>query len=289
MTIPPEVMTQIKKAQQGEMTEYYIYTALSQRVSHTHNRDILTRIAEQEKSHSEFWAQYTGTQATPNAWKVWWFTTIARLFGLTFGLRLMEKGEVHAQSMYASIIEYVPEGKSILEDEKQHEQELIELLHEKKLDYMGSVVLGLNDALVELTGALAGLSFAFQNTHLIAVTGLITGVAASFSMAASEYLSNKADGNKDAHISALYTGLAYIGTVLFLVTPFFVFTHYAVALGVSLSISILIIFFFNFYLSIARNTEFWKRFFEMAGISLGVSALSFGIGIFVRFYFGIEV
>ena len=93
--------------------------------------------------------------------------------------------------------------------------QLLSMLDEEALKYMGSVVLGLNDALVELTGALAGLTFAFQNTKLIALTGLITGISASLSMAASEYLSSRADGEENAGRSALYTGIAYIITVIY--------------------------------------------------------------------------
>ncbi len=40
-----------------------------------------------------------------------------------------------------------------------------------------------------------------------------------------------------------------------------------------------IIFLFNFYISVAKNYQFSRRFFDMAGISLGVAALSFGIDI----------
>lgn len=284
-----EMKEKIKKAQKSEYTEYFIYTDLAQRQKDPHNQKILERIAKEELSHANFWKQYTQTEMKPDHFKIWWFTWIARLFGLTFGLRLMEKGEKQAQSEYKEIIKRIPEAQYVLDDEKNHEQSLIELLKEKKLDHMGSVVLGLNDALVELTGTLAGLSFAFQNTHLIAITGLITGIAASFSMAASEFLSNRADGNKNAGTSALYTGIAYISTVFLLIIPFFTIDYYAFALITSLAISVLIIFLFNFYLSVAKNIPFWHRFWEMALISLGVSALSFGIGVFVRIYFGIDV
>lgn len=62
-----------------------------------------------------------------------------------------------------------------------------------RLSYMSSVVLGLNDALVEFTGALAGFTLALNEPRLVALTGSITGVAAALSMAASEYLSTKSD------------------------------------------------------------------------------------------------
>ena len=50
---------------------------------------------------------------------------------------------------------------------------------------MGSVVLGLNDELVEFTGALAGFTLALSDHRLIALTGSITGIAAALSMASS--------------------------------------------------------------------------------------------------------
>jgi len=42
--------------------------------------------------------------------------------------------------------------------------------------------------------------------------------------------------------------------------------------------AILIILVFNFYISVAKDLPFKQRFFEMAGISLGVAVISFIIG-----------
>lgn len=88
------------------------------------------------------------------------------------------------------------------------------------------MVLGLNDALVELTGVLAGLTLALQNTRLVAMTGFITGIAASLSMSASEYLSAKSEeGPQDPLKASIYTGSAYVLTVLFLIFPYLLFTN----------------------------------------------------------------
>ena len=103
----------------------------------------------------------------------------------------MEKVEGKAQAIYEEISKYVPAAIDIEKDEKEHERKLIDLIDEERLRYVGSMVLGLNDALVELTGALAGFTLAFRNTRLIAMASFITGIAASLSMAASEYLSTK--------------------------------------------------------------------------------------------------
>ncbi len=74
-----------------------------------------------------------------------------------------------------------------------------------------------------------------------------------------------------------------------LIVPYFVFANALVCFSVSLSLSILIILLFSFYIAVAKNLPFKKRFFEMAGISLGVAILNFGIGILVRKYLHIDV
>ena len=164
----------------------------------------------------------------------------------------------------------IPDLKATLEEEEKHEQELLGMIEEERLDYVGSMVLGLNDALVELTGALAGLTFAFRNTQLIALSGLITGIAASLSMASSEYLSHRADQQGSRAVkAALYTGIAYIITVTLLVLPYLLLQSYVWALAATMGMAILIILVFNFYVSVAKDVSFKKHFLEMAGLSLG--------------------
>ncbi len=206
-----------------------------------------------------------------------------------FGIKLLERGESQAIDDYSEVSDKFTFINDIVQDEERHEDELINMIDEERLNYMGSVVLGLNDALVELTGALAGYTFAFQDTRLIALTGLITGISASFSMAASEYLSTRQEGGDDALKSSLYTGMAYIFTVFFLVLPFMLIGNPFISLGVTLTVAVLIIFLFNYYISVAKDYYFRKRFFEMAAISLGVAGISFLIGVLVKQFIGVEV
>ena len=279
----------VRQFQRNEITEYHIYKKLAKKVK-ADNAKVLDDIAEDELRHYYFWRGYSGAEIRPNKWKVFKFYWITRILGLTFGIKLMENGESGAQEKYNEAIGYIPEAKSIVEDEDEHEDELVNMIREKQLDYVGSIVLGLNDALVELTGALAGLTLAFQNTQLIAIAGLITGIAASFSMGASEYLSNKSEGNDERALpSSMYTGIAYIVTVFLLILPYLLLDNYFVCLALTLVIAILIILFFNYYISVAKDLNFKKRFLEMAILSLGVAALTFGISYFVRMFFGVEV
>jgi len=142
---------------------------------------------------------------------------------------------------------------------------------------------------VELTGALAGLTLALQNVKLIALSGLITGIAASMSMAASEYLSTRSEEtNKDPVRAAIYTGIAYISTVFLLILPYLLFENYYLDLGIALVTAVIIIAVFNYYISVARDESFRERFLEMAGLSLGVAIFSFILGYLIRIWLGIE-
>lgn len=280
----------ILTAQKNEITEYQIYTILSASTKDQHNKEVLAEIADEELAHYKFWQRITGQNVKPNRWKVWLYVVVSRIFGLTFGVKLMEKGEQRAEEAYTKLADAMPEIHKIVQDEDRHERKLMELIEEEHLNYVGSMVLGLNDALVELTGTLAGLTFALQNTRLIALSGFITGIAASFSMAASEYLSTKSEGEAQSPIKAAsYTGLAYVLTVLFLIFPYLLFESYLLCLGFTVINAVLVILIFNFYVSVAKDMNFKRRFLEMVSISLGVAALSFLIGFLVRAFLGVEV
>ncbi|MBA1334911.1 MAG: nodulin 21-related protein [Firmicutes bacterium] len=280
----------IINSQRDEITEYHIYKRLSAITKDKTNSEVLKDISEDELSHFHFWQKITGQSVKPKRLLIFWYYWICRIFGLTFGIKLLEKREEKAQNLYERVSEKIPEVHRLVDDEDKHERELISLLQEERLQYIGSVVLGLNDALVELTGTLAGLSFALRDTRLIALAGLITGIAASFSMAASEYLSTKSESDHSHALkSSIYTGCAYIFTVIFLILPFLVLGNYLVCLALTILAAIMIILVFNFYISVAKDLDFRKRFFEMALISLGVAALSFGIGYLVRVLLGVDI
>jgi vacuolar iron transporter family protein len=284
------IQKKILEFQKNEITEYLIYSKLSDSTKNKANKDILKRIAGDEMKHYGIWKKHSDREVIPDRAKVLKYFLISRIFGLTFGIKLMELGEQGAQKAYKAVSKQVPEALDIAAEENGHEKGLIGLIDEERIRYVGSVVLGLNDALVELTGALAGLTFALQNPRLVATAGFITGIAASLSMAASEYLSTKSEaGAKNPLKACVYTGIAYILTVLVLIAPFLLLNDLYLSLGITLTNAIIIIFVFTFYLSVAKDLPFKKRFFEMAVISLGIAALSFIIGLFVRQFMKIAV
>lgn len=279
--------------QRGEITNHHLYNRLANRIKDENNAKVLREMAKTEMEHYHFWRDLSKCEISPNNFFINMVMLLARVLGLTFTIKLLEKGEKAGAEQYAAFEEFVPGAARLGLDEEEHERAMMNMLHEDFLSYVGSIVLGLNDALVELTGTLAGLTLALQNGNLVAVSGLITGIAAAFSMASSEYLSGRAEGNTQANKSALYTGIAYLATVFLLILPYLLLPQKGswifVSLIITLLIAVLIICGFNFYISVAKDLPFSKRFLEMFTISMGVAAFSFLIGLLVRNIFGVDV
>lgn len=86
--------------------------------------------------------------------------TLYRMCGFIFAINMMEAGGRKAQAEYAKIAEAAPVALEIFKQEEKHEQALIAMINDERLQYISSMVLGINDAFVELTGAPAGFTFA---------------------------------------------------------------------------------------------------------------------------------
>ena len=289
--LSPKALAIIRKMQQSELTESVIYESIAKFAKGEENQQTLLRLAREEKAHYEIWKRYTGEEMKPEKGKVRRYVWLARIFGFTFAVKLMEKGEGNAQNEYELLAGEVEESVTIRQQEEEHENALLAMLDEESLQYVGSMVLGLNDALVELTGSLAGFALAMQNNRLIALSGLIVGISATFSMASSEFLAARSEGRSDALKSCSYTGTAYLITVVLLILPYLLLgsSQYILALILMLCIVVLIIAGFTYYTSVALDQPFKSRFTEMASISIGVAVLSFFVGILAKRFLGVDL
>lgn len=269
------------RAQRTELTEYHVYSLLAKKAKGK-NKELLNEIAQDELRHANIIKKYTKKEVKPRQWHVIGYSFLASIFGLLFTLKLMERGERKAQNNYQKAKQ--KEVKAIFKDEHAHEKKIINLLKDDRVTYAGAIVLGLNDALVELTGALAGMTFILKNTSTIALIGFVTGFAASLSMAASGFFSSREEESNtiDPVKGALYTGVAYIIVVLLLILPYVLIDNNIYALLCMLGMSVLIIAGYTFYISVAKEVKFKRRFLEMAIISLGVATLTFTIGWVLR-------
>ena len=281
--------------QRMEATEAEVYRRLAKRQSDPVNKSILNGIALEEERHESVIAKMTGREVKADMGKVRRQVLLAKLFGFTFAVKMMEATEQDAAAEYRELGLH-----DIALEEEAHEENMIGMLDEERLRYSGSVVLGMSDALVELTGALAGLTFALQNLRLVALAGLVTGIAAAFSMGASEYLSSRAEKKRESAVkAAFFTWISYLVTVLLLVAPYLLFQadspdfrgleSYVQALLCTFAIGLIIVAMFNFYVSVVEGVSFRDRFLEMVVILGVVSLISYGIGMGLRGILGVDV
>ncbi|MFC2070233.1 rubrerythrin family protein [Chloroflexota bacterium] len=282
-TLDPQTEKKLLTAQKAEITEYLIYDKLSQSTKDAHNVKIIKDIANDELKHHNLCNKYSCQEVKPERFKVWMYYLIARIFGITFGLKLMENGEEKAHLVYEDLSRLIPDAADIALDEERHKKELIDLIDDERLNYTGDIVRGLNVALVEITGALAGLTLAFQNRNLIVTTGLILGITMALSLTSTEYLATKTgSGIKNPFKSAVYAGIVNILTIFFLLLPYMLISNIYISLGLMVFIAVIIIFLFSFYISVVKDTSTRKTFLEMSIISLGIAALAFGIGLLAK-------
>lgn len=273
-----------------EATDEYLYTILARHAKSKHNRKILEDIARDEKQHKKIWGKYLSRPPKINRIQARFMGILSRIFGLVFVINLMEKGEGEAIRTYKKLGKQLPAALEVLEDESRHEAKLVAMIQEEKLSYISSMVLGLNDALVELTGALAGFTLALNDNTMIGLAGFITGVAATLSMAASEYLARKADPDEKHPLKAAgYTGMAYLFTVAFLLAPYMLCPTPLTALALCLFNATLIILGFTYFVSIVRRSSFLHGFREMITISASVALIAFFIGWAARTWLSLDL
>jgi VIT1/CCC1 family predicted Fe2+/Mn2+ transporter len=287
-TVP---MKQLLHYQKNEITAHESYKILAKREKDGQNKKLIQQIANDELRHYRIWQSYTKQDIKPNIFTILVFQICSRLMGFTFAIKLMEKGEDIGMAEYEELGHAIPNLKEIMADEKRHENDLIGLLDEERLQYVGAMILGLNDALVELTGTIAGLTFAMANNRLVAMSAIITGIAATLSMASSNYLAEKADGAENPIKSSAFTGGTYLLAVVLLVLPYLLFpaNMYIAAFVTMLVIVLVLIAFFNYYISVAKDQPFMKPFGQMAAISFGVMIISYLIGIAAKAILHIDV
>lgn len=162
-------------------------------------------------------------------------------------------------------------------------------MQSKNNKYTSSLVLGMHDALVEISGTIAGLTFAFSDRKIIIMTAAIAAAAASLSMAAANFQAQRSDDNPNALRAAIYTGIMYVTTSAILILPFAVVPDRFWALIIMAIMAVLIIFGFNCSIGVLTRRPFIPRFLEMLGIYTGVSIASFAIGTAAKYFLGITI
>lgn len=105
MQLDEQLRRQLTIFQQNEITEHQIYSKLAGLMGPSENRRILEQIAGDELRHYREWSKYTQTEVAPDRFKIWMYYWISRVLGLTFGIKLMEKGEEKAENNYKPLLQ----------------------------------------------------------------------------------------------------------------------------------------------------------------------------------------
>jgi VIT1/CCC1 family predicted Fe2+/Mn2+ transporter len=278
-----------------EYRDHYIYTALGRREKDPERRRILEKLAEEEYKHYMFWKRLLGGKCEAKVSKLFlWIIILSRLvLGLTFTLKMLERGEEKTIQEYKDYLgnlsgEDRKELEQIIEDEESHESSLMSQIDEAVVRYMSFIVLGLADAIVEITGVHAGFLGVTSSTIVAGIAGLVVGFSAAISMASAAYLQAKHDFEKNPVSSALVTGLSYIGAVVVLASPYFATHNMLLAFLVSVSFAITLIATFTFYGSVVFDKKFLREFVESTGLMLGTAFAAYFFGEVLGVYFGVR-
>ncbi|MEM1572513.1 rubrerythrin family protein [Pyrobaculum sp.] len=284
-----------REAALDEYKEYVTYSALARAERNPRRRAVLERLAEQELEHFRFWNKFAGVAPPVLRFRLYaYFMVFVRLLlGATFVAKLLERGEVEAVGRYRSVLPLLPDADreallKIIADEEGHERALIDQLDEAVVKYMGALVLGLADAIIEITGAHAGTLGTTDSTVVAGVIGLIVGVGAAISMASASYLQAKHDVGKSPGVAALATGLSYIAAVALLSLPYFLLHDVYLAFAASIAVGVFLAFLLTFQGAVYAERDFKFEFLQTVGLLLGTAFLTYLLGDWLGSVFGVK-
>ena len=198
MMSSPAVKFYISESKDAQIYEYLASIERNEEMSKK-----LRGLANIERRHAEFWRSYLQRRGIKvrdvkiGVWKKFIIKFLRKILGLSFLVSLFEMGE--SSTIYTYYEFY--EGGELNEEEKKMLSLIIldELEHEKifyrekkvlHVENIRDMVLGMNDGLVEILGAVTGLSAVYTHRPLlVGLSGLIVGVAGALSMGIGTYVS----------------------------------------------------------------------------------------------------
>ena len=289
-------------------------------------KEILYELTTTEKKHLEFWQEIT-TLAKPklsifSKIKLNFFLVLRRIFGPAVTILILEMIEIYGTKKYFLVWQKYKKTalaeklREILQDEFEHEDKAISQRTQRKInvDKIRSAILGFNDGFVEIFGAVAGFLAAFPSYFLVGFAGFIVGLAGSFSMAASTFLSAKSGleieeldkgkkeilqkidsaktekefgQEKESPLSqAFYVGLFYFLGAILPVSPFLLGAE---NLFPSILIGFFLILILSFFTAFFAGDDFLKRLRLNLVIVVGAILVTYSLGYLAKMIFGIEI
>jgi len=272
-----------------ELLDHELYARLAARERNERNRKLLEELARDELRHHLFWSKLAGSVrlGLGDRLKLRLLFTLSMLAGKTFTIKLLERGEAATVGEYRRAAaelggELAAELARVIEDEERHESGLAGSLDELVVRQLGSIALGVSDAIIELTGVLAGFAGYTGSPLQVAAAGLIVGVSAALSMAAAAYSQAKHERGKSPRTAAAFTGLFYMLTVLALVAPLLLGVPVTIGVALSLACALAILAAFSFYSAVVMERPFLREYLENAAVIIAVSLVGYAFGQIVK-------
>jgi VIT1/CCC1 family predicted Fe2+/Mn2+ transporter len=289
MSSPSPELAQVARVRMSdEWSDFTLYDRLAKTVqSDSPFAGVLHELSRTEHGHFEFWRKYVPDEQPKLArLKLYWILFLRRFFGLTFATRYLDRHEASVVSKYQSIAPMIPESdrsafEAMVADEKEHEKAFAMKVESSAVRYIAFVVLGLADALVEISGIHAGWLGLFEKTEIAGLAGIIAGGAASLAMASAAFAQAKQGFQGSARLSAVYTGVSYFITAVILATPYFLTTNMIAALAASLTLAVVILAITTWYSIVIQQKFFLKDFVEILAILFATTIVVFLLGAFV--------
>jgi len=271
-----------------EFSDCALYDRLSKTVaSDSPFKKVLQDLSATEHRHFEFWRKYVPDEEPRLArLKLYWILFLRRFFGLTFATRYLDRHEASVVHEYQGLARLIPDADrsaydEMVADEREHEKAFALKVESSAVRYISFVVLGLADALVEISGIHAGWLGLFEKTEIAGLAGVVAGGAASLAMASAAFAQAKQGFSGSARLSAIYTGVSYFITAIILATPYFLTSSMLLALGTSLTLAVLILAITTWYSIVIQQKPFLRDFVEILAILFATTLVVFLLGSFV--------
>ncbi len=287
---------ELQRVARVRMSDEWSDSTLYERLSKTVSSDspfaeVLDQLSATEHRHFEFWRKYVpGEEPRLAKVKLYWVLFLRRFLGLTFATRYLDRHESNVVKEYQGLSRLIPEGdreayEAMVEDEREHEKAFAQKVESSAVRYISFVVLGLADALVEISGIHAGSLGFYDVTELAGLAGVIAGGAASLAMASAAFAQAKQGFRGSARLSATYTGVSYFITALLLATPYFLTSNMVFALTSSLMVAVVILAVTTWYSIVIQEKPFLRDFVEILAILFAATIILYAFGSFVRIEF----
>ena len=288
-TKEPSLIEQAKVRMSDEFSDYTLYERLSRTVDHDSSyADALRRLSATEHKHYEFWKKYVPDEEPRLArLKLYWVLFLRRVMGLTFASRYLDRHEANVINEYRPLAPLIPEADraafdEMVADEEDHERAFSHEIESSAIKYISFIVLGLADALVEISGIHAGSLGFYDRTELAGLAGVIAGGAASLAMASAAFAQAKQGFKGSARLSAIYTGVSYFITAIILATPYFLTSDMILALSTSLALAVIVLALTTYYSTVISSKPFLKDFVEILAILFATTIVLYAFGYLVR-------